>query len=370
MSLEEKDAEIMQLRSQVSTLQNRTKELETGTARLSVRLSGAYPAGAPTPRRPYFSSPFGGAAPLQKWGRPCSLAPPLKVLRRPTMIPPLVVRTLQARLSGGRIQEGCNRVHQYRSRRHCSADAPHSMWLLCAVRGFLRRRRAATGEAVELLQSMMMAHSQSLAKFEKKMDERTSTAEMMLMQAAMSSAKQTSEMNSAIQRLESMAMTNATTMAKFQRSQDEKLEGILEEIAQNSLLEPPAPAPAAVPEAVPPSTTRALTAVSDDVADAIARLESMSMQHATTMAKFEKKLSERTESIESMAMQASMTHAKESSQSKDQLERLEGMGMTNATTVAKFQRGVNEKFEEILQVRRVPNPPRCISIHGPYRAGG
>ena len=39
MSLEDKDAEIAQLRAQVLTLQNRTKELETGTARLSVRLS-------------------------------------------------------------------------------------------------------------------------------------------------------------------------------------------------------------------------------------------------------------------------------------------------------------------------------------------
>ena len=38
-----------------------------------------------------------------------------------------------------------------------------------------------------------MAQSQTLAKFEKKMDERTSTTESMLMQAAMSSAKQSSE---------------------------------------------------------------------------------------------------------------------------------------------------------------------------------
>ena len=43
MSAADKDAEIAMLRQQNSTLQARVKELETGTARLSVRLSGAPP---------------------------------------------------------------------------------------------------------------------------------------------------------------------------------------------------------------------------------------------------------------------------------------------------------------------------------------
>lgn len=40
MSAADKDAEIAALRQQNATLQARVKELETGTARLSVRLSG------------------------------------------------------------------------------------------------------------------------------------------------------------------------------------------------------------------------------------------------------------------------------------------------------------------------------------------
>ena len=51
----------------------------------------------------------------------------------------------------------------------------------------------ASADSLELMQGMLMAQSQTLAKFEKKMDERTSTTESMLMQAAMSSAKQSSE---------------------------------------------------------------------------------------------------------------------------------------------------------------------------------
>lgn len=42
MSAADKDAEIAMLRQQNSTLQARVKELETGTARLSVRLSGTW----------------------------------------------------------------------------------------------------------------------------------------------------------------------------------------------------------------------------------------------------------------------------------------------------------------------------------------
>ena len=48
-------------------------------------------------------------------------------------------------------------------------------------------------ESMDLIQGMLMTQSQTLAKFEKKMDERTSTTESMLMQAAMSTAKQSSE---------------------------------------------------------------------------------------------------------------------------------------------------------------------------------
>lgn len=46
--------------------------------------------------------------------------------------------------------------------------------------------------AVELIQGMMMAQSQALAKFEKKMDDRTLNLESMAMQAAMNAAKQNS----------------------------------------------------------------------------------------------------------------------------------------------------------------------------------
>ena len=42
MSAADKDAEIAALRQQNATLQARVKELETGTARLSVRLSGEW----------------------------------------------------------------------------------------------------------------------------------------------------------------------------------------------------------------------------------------------------------------------------------------------------------------------------------------
>ena len=47
--------------------------------------------------------------------------------------------------------------------------------------------------AVELIQGMLMAQSQALAKFEKQMDERTSNLESMAMQAAMNGSKQPSQ---------------------------------------------------------------------------------------------------------------------------------------------------------------------------------
>jgi hypothetical protein len=52
---------------------------------------------------------------------------------------------------------------------------------------------AIDNSAVELIQGMLMAQSQSIAKFEKKMDDRTSNLESMAMQAAMNGAKQTSQ---------------------------------------------------------------------------------------------------------------------------------------------------------------------------------
>jgi hypothetical protein len=52
---------------------------------------------------------------------------------------------------------------------------------------------AVDNSAIELIQGMMMAQSQALAKFEKKMDDRTSNLESMSMQAAMNGAKQTSQ---------------------------------------------------------------------------------------------------------------------------------------------------------------------------------
>lgn len=52
---------------------------------------------------------------------------------------------------------------------------------------------AVDNSAVELIQGMLMAQSQALAKFEKKMDDRTSNLESMAMQAAMNGSKQTSQ---------------------------------------------------------------------------------------------------------------------------------------------------------------------------------
>ena len=70
---------------------------------------------------------------------------------------------------------------------------------------------------------------------------------------------------------------------------------------------------------------------------------SASQQHA----KFEKKVLERTENIESMGMQSAMTGAKQHSQSKETLERLEGLAMGSATSVAKLDSKVKEKTESI-----------------------
>lgn len=147
-------------------------------------------------------------------------------------------------------------------------------------------------------------------------------------------------------------MTNATTLAKFQRSMDEKVEDMMHQMMEQSLAsaEGVPPQPAQVEQAVAAAATANAAQPADAlVLDTLQRLESMAMQQATTIAKFEKKISERTEGLESMAMQAAMSRAKETSQSKEALERLEGMGMTNATTVAKFQRTVAERFEEVLQ---------------------
>ena len=51
MSDADKDAEIASLKAQNATLQARVKELETGTARLSVRLSGALLLALPSAAR-------------------------------------------------------------------------------------------------------------------------------------------------------------------------------------------------------------------------------------------------------------------------------------------------------------------------------
>jgi type IV secretory pathway VirB2 component (pilin) len=51
----------------------------------------------------------------------------------------------------------------------------------------------ADNSMLELIQGMLMQQSSSLAKFEKKMDDRTSNLESMSMQSAMNGAKQTSQ---------------------------------------------------------------------------------------------------------------------------------------------------------------------------------
>ncbi len=52
---------------------------------------------------------------------------------------------------------------------------------------------SADNSSMELIQGMLMAQSQAIAKFEKKLDDRTSNLESMAMQAAMNGAKQTSQ---------------------------------------------------------------------------------------------------------------------------------------------------------------------------------
>ena len=91
----------------------------------------------------------------------------------------------------------------------------------------------------------------------------------------------------------------------------------------------------------------ATPALSADAEGTLGRLEGMLMSASQQHAKFEKKVLERTENIESMSMQSAMTSAKQHSQSKETLERLEGLAMGSATSVAKLDSKVKEKTESI-----------------------
>ena len=76
---------------------------------------------------------------------------------------------------------------------------------------------AMDNSAIELIQGMLMAQSQSIAKFEKKMDERTSNLESMAMQAAMTSAKQTSTSGASQQSVQFALMRHPVAMQHCQR---------------------------------------------------------------------------------------------------------------------------------------------------------
>ena len=158
MSDADKDAEIASLKAQNATLQARVKELETGTARLSVRLSGALLLALPSAAR---SAPWpaGDGLPAPQGGAPCSMVPSSPSYALTNRLP-------AAEMGAAMLA------------RPAEAEAPAT---------------SGSGESLELLQGMLMAQSQSIAKMEKKLDERTSNLESMAMQAAMNGAKQTSQ---------------------------------------------------------------------------------------------------------------------------------------------------------------------------------
>lgn len=60
---------------------------------------------------------------------------------------------------------------------------------------------------LELIQGMLMQQSSTLAKFEKKMDDRTSNLESMSMQGAMNGAKQTSQTGASQQRAQLFSLS-------------------------------------------------------------------------------------------------------------------------------------------------------------------
>jgi hypothetical protein len=198
------------------------------------------------------------------------------------------------------------------------------------------------GEALQRIEGMNMTQATTLSKFSKKMDERTMGLESMMMQAAMNQSKTASTNAETQERLEGMGMQAATEMAKFKRGVNEKFEelmtAMMEEMAGGGMFaQAPAPAPA--------EGGAAPVTASPEVSDAVQRLEGMAMQAAAGHAKFEKKVLERTETIESMAMAAAMNGSKQHSQVKDVLERLEGMSMSHATSVAKFESKMTEKHD-------------------------
>jgi hypothetical protein len=200
------------------------------------------------------------------------------------------------------------------------------------------------GEALQRIEGMNMTQATTLSKFSKKMDERTMGLESMMMQAAMNQSKTASTNAETQERLEGMGMQAATEMAKFKRGVNEKFEelmtAMMEEMAGGGMFaQAPAPAPAPAEGGAAPVTA------SPEVSDAVQRLEGMAMQAAAGHAKFEKKVLERTETIESMAMAAAMNGSKQHSQVKDVLERLEGMSMSHATSVAKFESKMTEKHD-------------------------
>lgn len=163
MSAADKDAEIAALRQQNATLQARVKELETGTARLSVRLSGERGTreGVGGRRRG-----AGCAHKLAKMG--------IRDPAGPLVGGPVVESLLTTHCRGARAEMGAAMLARPEPEQPAAAPA-------------------IDNSAVELIQGMLMAQSQTIAKFEKKMDDRTSNLESMAMQAAMNGAKQTSQ---------------------------------------------------------------------------------------------------------------------------------------------------------------------------------
>ena len=209
------------------------------------------------------------------------------------------------------------------------------------------------GEALQRIEGMNMTQASTLAKFSKKMDERTMGLESMLMQAAMNQAKTASGNAETQERLEGMAMTAATEAAKFRRTVNEKFEELMTAMMEEmsgagigSFAAAPAPAPAPAP-----ADGQLPAAAATGLVEGIQRLEGMAMQAASGHAKFEKKVLERTEQLESMAMQAAMDRSKSHSQTSEVLNRLEQMTVQQATNVAKFEKKVetkNDSMESML----------------------
>jgi hypothetical protein len=128
------------------------------------------------------------------------------------------------------------------------------------------------------------------------------------LQAQLAVAKKVEEVSEAMQRLEGMAMQSASTSSKGQA-----------EVRHSALLVvPPLPLP---PLPLPPGRPPVHLLLADpprsfggtkcgQSAESLARLEGMSMSSATNLAKFEKKLTDRTEGLEAMLMQAAMNTSK------------------------------------------------------------